>query len=325
MKRDARVGLVVGLAFIVVFAAILSFRVTAQVPPHARLPVWETCDLRLPASTAERVVDPLMARDGLTRGVTFTWTDTAPAPAGEERLPAPRRGQADSGETAPAVPLAAGWVATVGPRVRLTDERPTPLRAPVRTAGESPRREPSEPVAPPAPRARTYRVRSGDTLTVIARRVYGPEGGDRWHDLYEANRDRIRNPDCLAVGQELVLPARPAAAGPTAAGEVATGTAVVEERPGERRVSAEELALMLGVGDELAEAPAAVPAMVTVGEGDTFYKIARRVYGDDHLGRLLYLRNKHLVPDARKLRVGQRILLLDGVERDATTIQVAMR
>jgi nucleoid-associated protein YgaU len=62
-----------------------------------------------------------------------------------------------------------------------------------------------------------------------------------------------------------------------------------------------------------------------VQKGDTFYKIAARVYGDRRYGRLLALRNKQQVPDARKLRTGQRILLLDGVETESAGTLVAMQ
>jgi resuscitation-promoting factor RpfA len=50
---------------------------------------------------------------------------------------------------------------------------------------------------------KTYRVRSGDTLSSIAR-SHHVHGG--WHALYKANRARVSNPDDLHIGQKLVLP-----------------------------------------------------------------------------------------------------------------------
>ncbi len=47
-------------------------------------------------------------------------------------------------------------------------------------------------------------VRPGDTLGVIARRVYGDAA--LWRRIYEANKDRLSNPDLLYVGQKLKLP-----------------------------------------------------------------------------------------------------------------------
>lgn len=51
---------------------------------------------------------------------------------------------------------------------------------------------------------KTYKVQSGDTLSRIAERVLGDR--DRWNDLYQANRDKLKSPDSLVVGQELRLP-----------------------------------------------------------------------------------------------------------------------
>jgi nucleoid-associated protein YgaU len=54
--------------------------------------------------------------------------------------------------------------------------------------------------------AGAYTVRTGDSLWRIASRedVYGR--GARWERLYEANRDRIRDPDRIYPGQEIQIP-----------------------------------------------------------------------------------------------------------------------
>ncbi|NKN31673.1 LysM peptidoglycan-binding domain-containing protein [Marichromatium bheemlicum] len=49
-----------------------------------------------------------------------------------------------------------------------------------------------------------YRVRENDSLALISRRVYGPEG--RWQALFEANRHLLDDPDRLTPGMTLVLP-----------------------------------------------------------------------------------------------------------------------
>lgn len=51
---------------------------------------------------------------------------------------------------------------------------------------------------------REYTVKKGDTLSGIARREYG--GAHRWKYLYELNKDRIKNPDKLKVGQKIIIP-----------------------------------------------------------------------------------------------------------------------
>ncbi len=51
-----------------------------------------------------------------------------------------------------------------------------------------------------------YKVVSGDTLSGIARRHLGSAG--RWPDIWNANKNRIADPNLIEIGWELVLPAR---------------------------------------------------------------------------------------------------------------------
>jgi nucleoid-associated protein YgaU len=63
------------------------------------------------------------------------------------------------------------------------------------------------PEKPPAATttARSYTVKKGDTLSKIA----GDEYGDAtaWKRIFEANRDKIKDPDLIHPGQELTIPA----------------------------------------------------------------------------------------------------------------------
>jgi len=56
--------------------------------------------------------------------------------------------------------------------------------------------------APAAPQ--TYTVNKGDTLSKIAKEFYG--SANRWHEIYDANRDQISNPDLIKPGQVLKIP-----------------------------------------------------------------------------------------------------------------------
>jgi nucleoid-associated protein YgaU len=51
---------------------------------------------------------------------------------------------------------------------------------------------------------RTYTVVAGDSLSKIAKREYGD--ASKWHRIFEANRDKIQNPDLIHPGQVLNLP-----------------------------------------------------------------------------------------------------------------------
>jgi len=51
---------------------------------------------------------------------------------------------------------------------------------------------------------RTYTVKSGDTLSKIAKEVYGDASS--YNRIFEANRDNLNDPNKIFPGQELVIP-----------------------------------------------------------------------------------------------------------------------
>lgn len=61
------------------------------------------------------------------------------------------------------------------------------------------------PPAPAAPEEKTYTVKSGDTLSKIAKEFYG--NANEYHKIFEANTDQLDSPDKIQVGQELKIPA----------------------------------------------------------------------------------------------------------------------
>ncbi|HUQ48415.1 MAG TPA: LysM peptidoglycan-binding domain-containing protein [Gemmatimonadaceae bacterium] len=50
----------------------------------------------------------------------------------------------------------------------------------------------------------TYTVKSGDSLSKIAKHLYGD--ANSWHKIFDANRDKIKNPDLIHPGQVLTIP-----------------------------------------------------------------------------------------------------------------------
>ena len=63
----------------------------------------------------------------------------------------------------------------------------------------------SEPAAAPAAAARTYTVKSGDTLSGIAKQHLGD--ANAYMKIFEANRDQLSDPDKIKPGQVLKIPA----------------------------------------------------------------------------------------------------------------------
>jgi nucleoid-associated protein YgaU len=81
------------------------------------------------------------------------------------------------------------------------DGKPKPSFSNVQSGGSS-----TAPAAPtPAPAApRTYTVVAGDSLSKIAKKLYGD--ANKWKRIFEANRDTVKNPDLIHPGQVLKIP-----------------------------------------------------------------------------------------------------------------------
>jgi uncharacterized protein YidB (DUF937 family) len=58
--------------------------------------------------------------------------------------------------------------------------------------------------APGAAAAKTYTVAAGDSLSRIAKKLYG--NGNQWQKIFDANRDQLENPDLIHPGQILKIP-----------------------------------------------------------------------------------------------------------------------
>jgi nucleoid-associated protein YgaU len=328
--KETKFGLIVGVAFIVLFGVILGGRVGSAAGDHAPLPVGDSGGHRVIVDTIFGAGDPLAPQDrslaldeplpGRTEPV-----DGRPA---EESLPAPEEGTPEASEAVEAPPV--GRLAFAPARV----ETPMPAPAGVEPA---PPEEPlgdevladeaveegapaPEPVGPPpAPARPVHVVAKGETLTTIARQYYGDDGPRLWRRIWEANKGTLPDPHRLNLGQALVIPGLPTDMAPAGtevadASDAAADDADAPAPDAERAVSLDDLARRFKVGlDDGAAAPAE-PASYTVKKGDTFYSIALQVYGDASLAAKLHERNRDRVPDARRLRVGQTIRLLEHVQ-----------
>jgi LysM repeat protein len=64
---------------------------------------------------------------------------------------------------------------------------------------------PSDAPAPKAaPTARLHKVVAGDTLSKIAKKYYG--NANEYMKIFEANKDILKDPNKINVGQELIIP-----------------------------------------------------------------------------------------------------------------------
>jgi nucleoid-associated protein YgaU len=60
-------------------------------------------------------------------------------------------------------------------------------------------------VGPPAPAApKIHEVVSGETLSKISKHYYGD--ANKYMKIFEANKDILKNPDLIKIGQKLKIP-----------------------------------------------------------------------------------------------------------------------
>ena len=76
--------------------------------------------------------------------------------------------------------------------------KPAPQKSVTQTVPKS-----AKPTASAQATHRIYTVVAGDNLTKIAKKFYG---NDNYDAIYEANKDRMKSPGDLRVGQTLVIP-----------------------------------------------------------------------------------------------------------------------
>ena len=154
------------------------------------------------------------------------------------------------------------------------------------------RPEPVGRVSPPRP-LRTYRVRSGDTLIGIARKVYGRRREGEHLRIYRANRDKLTSPAALSVGQVLVIPPPPA--------EASRPQHVASRPPQQRHYTEMTLtALSSRFNSE---------RTYVVRPGDCLTDIARRTMGDASKSavRKLLNANRDRLTNPNRLTVGMRL------------------
>jgi tetratricopeptide (TPR) repeat protein len=107
-----------------------------------------------------------------------------------------------------APPGVAATDVTPPPAVVETPERSAPNRvaddAPVITRAPPVSAPPSRPAAANAAAGRVHTVAQGDTLMNISQRYYGTRS--KYHDIFAANRDVMKNEHDLKIGMQLKIP-----------------------------------------------------------------------------------------------------------------------
>jgi nucleoid-associated protein YgaU len=211
MTRETRIGLVVGLMFIVLFGVVLS-----ELGPTQKAPADEGDQIAsefyvgapvTPAPQRRRTQDPgiaLVARPRTTaQGPGTARSAHTPRVQPQRRVVTPRRAVVTPRSTPRPAPRRRvdaplpGPIVDAGATRRRVDSREMTLAEFARSRGVG---------AAPAGNSRTYVTRRGDNLTAIARKFYRSASQKAVMKIYNANRKVLKSPDSVHVGVKLVIP-----------------------------------------------------------------------------------------------------------------------
>jgi nucleoid-associated protein YgaU len=160
---------------------------------------------------------------------------------------------------------------------------------------------------------RIYVVGEGESLSTVAKNVYGPEEGNRYvniNRIYEANKDILKSVNEVVVGQKLIIPPLPK---PTVNPDKPSDILSKELFEKVESIAKRPTAQTPTAASTPTKAP--TPAVggdgrwYTIQEGDNLWKIASAQLGAgaryDEIAKL----NTDLLKDGEKLKVGMKIRL----------------
>lgn len=153
----------------------------------------------------------------------------------------------------------------------------------------------------PAPTEVT--VAKGDTLSAIAGRVLGDE--KRWPELFDANRDKLRDPHRLAEGMTLRLPgAAPAPAAPK-------GPDICKFDPNALKGIRDSVVQAVDEAEKFANQP---PTTYTVKKGDSLSRIASKLLGDAGRWQEILEANPDVLKRPEALQPGMVLTMPDSAK-----------
>jgi nucleoid-associated protein YgaU len=157
----------------------------------------------------------------------------------------------------------------------------------------------------------TVVVKSGQTLTAIAREHLG--NGNRWKEIFELNRDKLDAPENLKAGMEIRLPRTntPVAQAP----QVIEQPQAVQREQAPQPQRLQDVRMVQRQNQPAGERAAAQPVSArtyTVQRGDTLSKIAEKTLGDPNQWRRLYQANKTRISNPDAVQVGLELTIPQG-------------
>ncbi len=298
MTADAKVGLLLGLFFIVLIAFLINGLPTflkeneSQEGVKTAIVAPSGPDLVIDhrvTETAQRLMPsvPLRVTEAPQDVIVLSQTPAAAAPQNAVEPPLPLQPQPTA---APAI-------------VEQVEQLPLPM--PAKPAVDA--------------NARVHVVQKGESLASIAQKYYGAKEGNSRAAiqlLFEANKDILPSPDKVVAGHKLTIPTLPgqpaAVKKPSASESLLKKFSTVLERA---ETPAAKPAAKPAAAPESA-APAAKKTLVkmpsktaeyTVQPGDTLWKIAEKTLGDGRKVNLLIELNKDRLKNPDDVVVGMKL------------------
>jgi nucleoid-associated protein YgaU len=300
MTRETKIGLLVGLAFIIVIGVLLSDHLTSATNPKMSTEMVGVGDKAYTSivtpggPNANKSVAITPASNVLPPEQVPTHTELAPRPAdpvtanidiSAARLP-------DRGSTAIAID---NNTSTNVLPVKIADGSPVTPVAPVISSITAVRPKfDSDIVAPPRAEKREYKAQAGDTVSKMAYKQYGKNTKELRDLIVKANPSLQRSPDKIVVGQVYIIPPAPSAASQDT---VATSTA------------ARTMMAISTTQPTVSTSAGASVKTYTVKANDNIWRIATEQCHDIKAAKAILALNKDVLKGSDKLQVGMKLKL----------------
>ncbi len=183
--------------------------------------------------------------------------------------------------------------------VRFTRELPKKVK-PVR-------KQPSRPAVQRG--KRIYVVKTDDNLGLIAKKVYGPERGNKnavVKAIFTANRHILASPHSLNVGQELTIPAFLSIQKKQSEKKVIPASGVLEKVRSAARKN------FSAIKDAVKSSAKSKPGKYVVRDGDSLWTIAEECLGNGSRYYEIVKLNKDIIYDPEDIAVGVCLKLPGG-------------
>jgi nucleoid-associated protein YgaU len=294
MTSDAKIGLLLGLVFIFIIAFVINGL------PRFRS-ITNGSEMTTNMVSSQNDTHPIGSRERQAPGV-FDWTEQAneqtyqePQPPLEQKEDVRFKIQLPNdimvAKDTSIMEIAEEVKATIPEPVEPAPQVETPEEPVEKTVVVVKEPEPAKPVSP-----KFYVVSENDNLASIAKKVYGPEQGNRKVNIdriFEANRMMLKSPDEIYIGQKLEIP--PLVASQTETKE--TNSTIVDSIFEKVKSIGRK---QLSTGPD--KANQSVPYIVQ--EDDNLWSIAAEQLGNGSRYREITKLNANVLKDENELTVG---------------------